>query len=167
MKSHLGPRVWPPLFLAVALFSGCATAPPSKPEDAVDYITSRDFVSFYLLGPVQGRPDASVPMNTRLKLLRKEMGYSYVQLPDGRDGYIANEDIRVAPPLPPPAKFNDEEYPPSTSGKKKKRGERYNGPDVAVPLPEPQGPPPDLNIQPEVIPEGSPTPPKEKPSFRY
>lgn len=158
------------------LLSSCATE-SFAPETAPEYVIIRDFSPYYRLGPQQGRgPDQSLPAGTRIKLLRREMGFSLVQLEDSRTGYVANENMAVAPPRPPDQIRNDEASAP---GAAKKRGGRsraedspiYSGPQVNdIPLPDPNVPPPDLNVEPEVMPDNIPVPsatPTGTPKFRY
>jgi len=127
------------------------------------------------LGPQQGRgPDASLRTGDRVKLLRREMGYSLVQLEDLRTGYVANENMTVAPPRPP-----EQVRAADTGTSARKTGGRsrsddgplYSGPPVNdTPLPDPNVPPPDLNVEPEIMPDSIPVPsgtPVGKPKFRY
>ncbi len=162
------------LFLFLAIFlGGCATQTFS-PDAAPEYVVIRDFSPFYRMGPQQGRgPDTSLRAETRVKLLRREMGFSLVQLEDLRTGYVANENMTVAPPRPPEQIKKDEEV---AAGKKRggRRGDDgplYSGPQVNdTPLPDPNVPPPDLNVEPEIVPDTIPAPdakPVERPKFRY
>ncbi len=130
-----------------------------------------DFTPFYRLGPMQARgPDATLRAETRIKLLRKEMGYSLIQLEDSRTGYIPNESMVVAPPRPPepkPSILTDDSGPRKKGSRGSSspvyRGEQLND----IPLPDPSVPPPDLNISPEdVAPAPTPEAPTEKPKFR-
>jgi uncharacterized protein YgiM (DUF1202 family) len=156
------------------LLSGCATE-TFAPDVAPEYVIIRDYSPFYRMGPQQGRgPDASLRVSTRVKLLRREMGFSLVQLEDERTGYVANENITVAPPRPPEQVKRESE-----AAATKKRGGRshsddgplYSGPPVNdTPLPDPNVPPPDLNVEPELVPTNIPAPdatPVQKPKFRY
>lgn len=158
------------LLLAFAL-TGCASQTFS-PENAPEMVTISDFSAFYRLGPMQGRgPDASLTAGTRVKLLRKEMGYSLVSMEDGRTGYIANESLIPAPPRPKPEVAATGDAPGSSSGRRS-RGARYRGPQVNdSPLPEPAPPPSlDLNIGPEDVVGNPPEPattPQDVPKFRY
>lgn len=167
-------RVFPAV-LCLAL-SSCATE-SFAPEAAPEYVIIRDFSPYYRLGPQQGRgADESLRAGTRIKLLRREMGFSLVQLADSRTGYIANENMTVAPPRPPDQIRNDEMAVPGTA---KKRGGRsraedspiYSGAQVNdTPLPDPNVPPPDLNVEPEIMPDNIPVPsatPTGTPKFRY
>ena len=152
------------------MVGGCATRTVA-PDQATEYIVIRGYSSFYKKGPMQsGGPDASLPANTRVKVLRKEMGYSLVQLDDQRTGYVANEDLAPAPPRPQPTPTPVQ---PETQSGRKKRGARsspvFTGDQINdTPLPDRSGTPPDLNIGPEDVPTSTPAPagPIEKPKFR-
>lgn len=146
--------------------TGCTTTQSFSPEEAPEYIVIRDFAPFFRTGPMQSRgPDASLPARTRVKVLRLEMGYSLVQLEDQRTGYVANENIAVAPPRPP------EKIEPKPSPRNRgsqSSGERFRGEQLNdIPLPDPVAPP-DLNIGPEdmMAPPGPQATP-EKPKFRF
>ncbi len=162
------------LLVASFFLSSCATE-TYEPSAAPEYMSTRDFSPFYRLGPQQGRgPDATLRAGTRFKLLRREMGFSYVQLEDGRTGYVANENMSVAPPRPPEVKRQEESSPAAGSRKRGARGAEspaYSGPAVNdTPLPDPNTPPPDLNIEPEIVPDSIPVPsstPAGTPKFRY
>ncbi len=80
------------------LFGACATQ-TFRPEEAPEYVVTRDPTPFYLSKPRQeGTPDAALSADTRVKLLRKQAGYSLVLLEDSRTGYVANAYITQAPP---------------------------------------------------------------------
>jgi hypothetical protein len=87
--------------LALLCMAGCAeeTYPP---DIAPEYVATRGGVAFYKLGPLQtAPPDERLDADERVRMLRREMGYSLVLLPDGQTGYVANEDLAPAPPEPP------------------------------------------------------------------
>jgi hypothetical protein len=160
------------LILAVAVvFSACETQ-SFAPEQAPEFVIISDFSPFYKTGPLQARgPDATLRVDERVKVLRREMGYSLVQLEDERTGYIANENMAVAPPRPPAASSGSDNDSSQRSGGRKRgsssprfRGEQVND----TPLPDPIAPP-DLNIAPEEVPSVGPasTPPPEKPKYRF
>lgn len=163
-----------PVCLAViTLLCGCATQTFS-PDQAPEYMIIRDYTPFYANGPMQvSGPDTTLRTQTRVKLLRQEMGYSLVQMDDLRTGYIANENMTPAPPRPPELKVPETS---STSGGSRNRRKnttnspRYTGEqNNDIPLPDANVPPPDLNVGPEDIPAGTPPPsqePVEKPKFR-
>jgi hypothetical protein len=86
------------VFLCLA---GCAeeTYPP---DIAPEYVATHGGAAFYKLGPLQtAPPDERLDADERVRMLRREMGYSLVLLPDGQTGYVANEDLAPAPPAPP------------------------------------------------------------------
>jgi hypothetical protein len=161
-------------FPAMALLlASCAATAVYTPDKAPEYVVVHGYAPFYKLGPMQGRPDASLPLNTRVKLLRNESGYSMVQLDDARTGYVANDDIAPAPPRPPTPAVSDETSS-TPSGKKRGRNvpnsPHYSGEQLNdIPLPAANVPAPDLNVGSEdvTVPAPTPTPPAEKPQFRY
>lgn len=161
------------LLSSAFLLGGCATQ-TFAPEVAPEYVVVRDFSPFYRLGPQQGRgPDASLHAGDRVKLLRREMGFSLIQLEDFRTGYVANENMTVAPPRSP----EQVKQAAETTASKKRGGHRgddgplYSGPQVNdTPLPDRNVPPPDLNVEPEVVPKNIPAPdatPASRPKYRY
>jgi hypothetical protein len=161
-------------FLAGLFLSGCATQ-SFAPEVAPEYVAIRDFSPFYRLGPQQGRgPDATLRTGTRVKMLRKEMGFSLVQMEDLRTGYVANENLAVAPPRPPEQVRQESEAVSQKKRSGRQRGDNgplYSGPAVNdTLLPDRNVPPPDLNVEPEIMPKSIPAPdatPIAKPKFLY
>lgn len=56
---------------------------------------------FFHNGPAQGNgPDLSLVKGDVVEVLRKEIGYSFVRLEDGENGYVANEALKPTPPAP-------------------------------------------------------------------
>ena len=98
---------------AVVSSSGNPPAANVSPSGAVTdasghpyYVVKADFTPLFRTGPQQPNgPDQSLPKNTLAALLRKSFGYSRVQLENGLIGYVATEDLRLAPPerVAPPA----------------------------------------------------------------
>jgi hypothetical protein len=81
------------LGLVVLLLVGCASQ-TFPPETAPAAKILRDRALFYRSGPLQAAPaDARLPRDTPVLVLRKEFGYSLVQLEDERTGFVANEDL--------------------------------------------------------------------------
>ncbi len=156
-----------------AILTSCATQ-TYAPEEAPEYSVIRDFASLYKLGPMQGRgPDGTLRVGDRVKLIRKEMGYSFVLLEDSRTGYVANEDIVPAPPRPPKPAAEASTGSSESSSRRNSSSPRYRGQQVNdIPLPE-SAPPPelDLNIGLEDITSPTSPPPSgapaEPPKFRY
>ena len=162
-----------PLICLAGIFLGGCAMETYSPDAAPEYVVIRDLTGFYRLGPEQSRgADASLPVQTRVKLLRREMGYSLVQLEDTRTGYVPNENIAVAPPRIQSAPGKPDSDPRRNGGTgRKDRGQAYSGPQVNdTPLPNPGAPAPDLKIQPEAVPDTIPVPsdtPAAGPKFRY
>jgi hypothetical protein len=147
--------------LAAALcLAGCATQ-SFEPGQEPEFEVREDFAKFYQTGPGQERgPDASLRTGERFKMLRREMGYSFVLLEDGRTGYVANEEMASAPPEPPVE-------PETKRSRKKSNGSE----DRDFPEPAP-GEMPDLSELPEAVEVFHPgleseIPADAKPEFRY
>jgi hypothetical protein len=73
------------------LVAGCATVQTYNPDEAPEMIVTVDTAPFYSRGPQQlGGPDTLIRRDDTLRLLRREFGFSYVQLEDGRMGFVPN-----------------------------------------------------------------------------
>ena len=101
----------------ITLLAGCASQ-TFTPETAPAAKILRERALFYRSGPLQATPaDARLARDTTLLVLRKEFGYSLVQLDDGRTGFIANEDLvpversEVMPAVEDLPEFNPEPEP--------------------------------------------------------
>ncbi len=132
----------------VLTVTACQTVPINPSPDFVpDMVVNTDYAQFFRLGPQQaGGADLSLRTNENVMLLRKEFGYSRVQLEDNQVGYIANEDIQPAPEPPPEAK---KKY--TSSGKKRggSAAEQKYEDDFYDNAPLPDA---NLNITPEDVP---------------
>jgi hypothetical protein len=64
------------------------------------YAVSSSQTPFYRYGPQQGNgPDMQLPHDAIMKVIRPSFGYCKVQLmPSAKEGYVACEDIKPAPP---------------------------------------------------------------------
>ncbi len=99
---------------------------------------------FYKYGPQQANgADQRLPRDTLMKLVRPSFGYAKVLLTTGEEGYVANDDIKLAPPAliaslntPPPGVL------PAV------HGERFNLESTD----------PRLAVPPEDLPENNPEP---------
>ena len=168
------------LFLASGMVVAACATQTFSPDEAPEYVTTRDPTPFYLNNPKQvGGPDATLQAQTRVKLLRKRTGYSLVLLEDSRQGYLANAYITPAPPGSQTRPFGS---PPenATQIRRKKRATGSASPtpgpvqatetpsrgSSAAPTSAPA--PPDLQAPPEEVPSPTPVPevPLEKPKFR-
>ena len=83
-----------------------------KPAAEQNYfVVKPDFTPLYRTGPQQPNgPDQSLPKGTLVTLLQRNFGFSRVQLENGLNGYVATEDLEVAPPerlAPAQPVFND------------------------------------------------------------
>jgi len=131
--------------MAAVFAAGCETVPVGPaPEFLPDTVVSNDYSLFFRLGPQQpGGADLSLRTNEKVMLLRKEFGYSRVQLENGLVGYMANEDIQPAPEPPPELKKRSQ-------GKSKKKGrssQSYQNYEENIPIPDPN-----LGLMPEDVP---------------
>lgn len=153
--------------VVVLWLAACQTVPEGPaPEFAPDMVVGTDYALFFRLGPQQaGGADMSLRTNEKIMLLRKEFGYSRVQLEDGQVGYMANEDIQ---PAPEPPRDSERKRVP---GKKKKgdRGEVVEEDyEENIPVPDPNlgllpddvplEPLPDLLPEPVDVPQATPAP---------
>ena len=127
-------RIELPGLLALALILlGCA-GETFAPDAAPEYLVIHDLTPLYHYGPQQGgAPEAHLRKDERLRMLRREFGYSFMQMNDGQTGYVANEELEPAPPLPkPPVQTSDDR-------------ESASLPPIEPPLPKPdlEAPPAD------------------------
>lgn len=133
------------LLLLFGFVSGCASAKRTSLKDKGGklFAVTADQTSFYRYGPQQGNgPDESLPKDTLMKLIRPSFGYCKVQLVTGdKEGYVASEDIKPAPPTlvaaltaPPPG--------PAGSGATRENFDiRSTEPPPPETLPDPDLPP--------------------------
>ena len=148
------------LFLSVVCLVGCMTQ-SFDPAKAPEFLVRADYAPFYALGPGQGRgPDASLQRGERVKMLRREFGFSYVEIKDGRAGYVANEDIAPAPPREPESSAR-----PSRKRSQSGLAEFSNALEAPVLLPE-------IEVLPEPVDVIHPiseieSPAESRPEFRY
>jgi hypothetical protein len=159
------------------VFGACATQ-TFRPEEAPEYLVTRDPTPFYLSKPRQeGTPDAALSAQTRVKLLRKQTNYSLILLEDSRKGYVANAYLTVAPlgsqqrafgsspetgPSPRPMRRAAPSPTPAPSQPLETPASEASAPTTSTPAPPtPQAPPED-------VPSPTPAPevPLEKPKFR-
>ena len=139
-----------PIAAASLLTTGCQSSNQPRIFSGTTnswYSVAASQTPFYRHGPQQGNgPDMQLPRDSIMKVIRPSFGYVKVQLPDGENGYVANEDIRPAPatlvaeklaPLPPTVADQSEQL-------------KLNSGDLRLIAP------------PEPLPEASP-----RPEFRY
>lgn len=141
-----------PIAAASFLATGCESSNQPKMFSGTTnrwYSVAADQTPFYRHGPQQGNgPDMQLPHDSIMKVIRPSFGYVKVQLQDGENGYVANEDIRPAPAtlvaekLAPPAELAPPELPPSVTIADQGDQFRLNSDDPRLiappePLPEP------------------------------
>jgi hypothetical protein len=109
------------------------------------YAVTAEKAAFYKYGPQQGNgPDMELPKDTLMTVIRPSFGYCKVHLTSGQEGYIAREDIQVAPPALVAALT----APTPSSPADTHRGERFNLNSTD----------PRLTVPPEELPENNPEP---------
>ena len=79
-------------------------------------VVSDEKAPFFSKGPAQAKgPDAMLANGDEVEVLRKEFGFSFVQLDNGQTGYVANDALVTAPPRAPeevvPSEINSEGNP--------------------------------------------------------
>jgi hypothetical protein len=83
------------LIATTVLYFGCAG---SKLSNDQYYAVTAQSTDFFRYGPQQGNgPDQKLPRDTLMTLIHPSFGYAKVKLATGEQGYVASEDIRVAP----------------------------------------------------------------------
>jgi uncharacterized protein YgiM (DUF1202 family) len=84
------------LSLAMLFVSGCASVEYNA-TNGPKMVVSAERTLFFHNGPLQGNgADLSLAKGDEVEVLRKEIGYSYVRIYDGQNGYVANDDISPA-----------------------------------------------------------------------
>lgn len=148
------------LFLCSVCVVGCATQTFDR-ANAPEFLVQADYTPFYSLGPGQERgPDASLQRGELVKMLRREFGFSYVEIPDGRVGYIANEEI-----LPAPKREPEPTASPSRKNSAGGSARISRSSEAPFPLPEIETLPEPVDVL-HPISEMEPAP-DSKPEFRY
>ncbi len=166
------------LLVAIGVVFGACATQTFRPEEAPEYLVTRDPTPFYLNKPRQeGTPDAALSAQTRVKLLRKQTGYSLVLLEDSRKGYVANADLTQVPSGSQHRPFGSSSEP-EPSLRPKRRAAPSPTPDPTQPAETPASEagapatstsaPPAPQAPPEEAPSPTPAPevPLEKPKFR-
>jgi hypothetical protein len=148
--------------VAAVAFTGCSTVHKITAADTKNgklFAVASDEAPFYRYGPQQGNgPDEKLPKDTLMTLIRPSFGYCKVQLVAGaKEGYVASEDIKPAPPTlvaaltaPPPSAI-------SSSG-----SENFDVGSAQAPPPETL-PAPDLPPASSDLPPSSDVPPPPQP----
>lgn len=126
------------VLVATTLVAGCA-GETFAPDAAPFYRVTEANTPFYRFGPQQtNAPEARLQIGEEVRMLRREFGYSFVQLPQGMTGYVANDSLEPAPTPPPTPE------PTPKPRKLRPRGTTIPVIDVALPEPDLGAPLPDL-----------------------
>lgn len=151
--------------------AGCAgdglVAPPGS-----QFVVGVAQTGFYKYGPAQTfGADFNLVQGQRVTMLKREFGYSHIQLANNQIGYAATEDLQPAPPSTPPPRTITATPPPRFAAGATKPGRRGSRPSPRGPRPTsvPGDPLFDLNDVPAPpLPTHDPgAPPKPAPSFRF
>lgn len=95
--------------LLVSLLPACSSI--EYPSDQSPRMQTIGETPFYLHGPAQASgADRNLPAGYALNVLRKDFGYSLVELADGQKGYVANDFLEAAFPLPSSRERREEKY---------------------------------------------------------
>ena len=96
------------------IFAGCSAIEYNSTNSPLMVVVV-ERTPFYHNGPAQGNgPDLSLMKGDEVRLLRKEIGYSYVLLSDGQNGYVDNEALKPAPTEEATQKLKSETKPQKT-----------------------------------------------------
>ncbi|MGH7939276.1 MAG: hypothetical protein ACRD5Z_18585 [Bryobacteraceae bacterium] len=150
------------LLTLAAFLGGCAAGPNSNSASGTTnawYSVTVNQTPFYLYGPQQGNgPDEQLPKDSIMKVIQSSFGYMKVQLQDGKDGYVARKDIRLAPMTLVAAKLGPPPIAAAQSDTQPGHGEEFrlnsNDPRLIAP-PEPL---PQAGMEPTPIPQPSRSP---------
>jgi len=114
--------------VALLILDACSTG-KSPAGPTTHYVVSAPKAAFYKYGPAQSfGPDLQLPRGQKLTKLDHSYGYSHVITEDGTTGYVANEDIKPAPPEPVAATAaTSQNLFPSSTPKGKKPNRNHNG----------------------------------------
>lgn len=132
---------------AAIISAGCGGGSPLQKLTAQHggklYAVSTEAAAFYRYGPQQGNgPDRTLPRDTLVKLIRPSFGYAKVQvLEDKQQGYVAAEDLRLAPPS---LIASASATPPPMQTASNPTAENFELNDPALKSSQEQLPPPDL-----------------------
>ena len=94
-------RTFPVLLIASVMVTASCSSVEYDTADAPHMVVVSAHTPFYYYGPAQQNgPDHSLLSGEAVRVMRKEIGYSYVILNDGQRGYVANEALKPAPARP-------------------------------------------------------------------
>lgn len=95
MKVRLNVSIF--AMIPLLLVSGCGSIEYNS-TNSPKMVVSVEHTPFFHNGPLQGNgPDLSLIKGDEVEVLRKEIGYSFVRIFDGQNGYVANEALTLVP----------------------------------------------------------------------
>ncbi len=99
------PRAVALAVVSLGIFAAGCSSTGGGSSSQVGHYTVRVATPMFRYGPAQSfGPDFSLAQGQHVIMLRKEFGYSRVMTDDGQSGYVASEDLVLAPPPPPAPK---------------------------------------------------------------
>lgn len=132
-----------PLFWCLFLFlGGCASPGPQPPTNL--FLVSVPKAQFYKYGPAQAfGADFNLEQGQRITMVKREFGYSRIQLADGQTGYVSTDELEPAPPEPPPPRATPPPRSKLSSGKLRQsyvqpvsEDPLFDITDIPLPMPE-------------------------------
>ena len=91
------------LWAALLVITGCGSIEYNS-SNSPKMVVVVERTPFFHNGPAQGNgPDLSLIKGDEVEVLRKELGYSFVRIFDGQNGYVANEALKPVQPAAPEA----------------------------------------------------------------
>lgn len=97
---------WASALLLSAITLASCTTPTTTQTSAAGgaYVVTASKANFFKYGPAQGAgPDFNLLKGQRVTMVKREFGFSKVQTAEGETGYVATEELAVAPPEVAPA----------------------------------------------------------------
>jgi hypothetical protein len=92
---------YPVLLTCLVVLAGCETATGVSGGRAMVAVPT---TAFYKYGPAQTfGPDFLLKQDTKVTVLKRDWAFTRVMTDEGTAGYIASEDLKAAPPEPPPS----------------------------------------------------------------
>ena len=87
------------VFVSISLLTaGCGSIEYNS-TNSPRMVVAVERTPFFRNGPAQGNgPDLSLTKGDEVEVLRRELGYSFVRIYDGQNGYVANEALRSYEP---------------------------------------------------------------------
>ena len=114
------------LLLVTLLSAGCETTQVAATGSR--YVVNTTRAAFYKYGPAQSfGPDFNLVEGQRVTMLERSFGYSRVTTDEGVSGYIATDQIQLAPPEPFEARPVATLTAPASSVQEKRSGRKARG----------------------------------------